>query len=809
MTIKDLMGLGLRPGHYNDWSRADSGLWVEVMTDNYIHQEGGRGRHHLIEAVKNRRAVLHGVGMNIAGTSTLDAGYLDGILKLAEIVQPKVISDHLCFTRSSSKATYDLLPIPYTHENLLWVAHRVREVQRILGLRLSFENLSRYVRFKNDEMSETEFLARLCRETGCGILLDVNNVLVTSHNLKSSPADELKHFEPWMVTQYHVAGHTNHGSWLHDTHDQPVSENCWGLLSNCLKRFGLHPIVLENDDPKSTFATLINELQTGVQKIDFHQNGQKVPHGLADLQSRFVDAVYTAPWEELATGDLSIVDSLGHQVDVYRNCFYTRITQTLSETLLSPLNDKFGSHRVQAWIANYAIESGLKGALLQDNLLGLADDLKSRNLDEEYPELSPLLELCIARWTILTGADKEFAKPAADTPLAEIQLNPTAIFVPPLVRPEVAVDARDQDSHAVVPAGQILFRSSVYDFHTVTIPEECNDIASQLSNGATLETALDANGRHHEDASSQTVQTWLTTLFRLGGLTTKIVAVLLATFFISDEAFAEVWKDQTRRLLQVSSSVLDDIPAGIAQPSTGQLSLDIGTSATLVPNIDSRVGSKTEGVPAAPVHVLPTMGVSLAPFSPQLLRSSILIRGFAGWLPGQASRSVLAGDSAFTQTKFGLEIQATDTQGVLSNEILWGTRLYLQTGDSQLTGRFSSSAQTESTDSFKSSNSSKGLSISATHKKTGFYSEVMAFKRSATSEFFIAEDKNLLLVEDGNNQLFANPVTGNLGGQISIGWHASPRLQIGAAQLFIPERLSAVRFFIRLQTSFFTKEVEK
>ncbi|NBW80133.1 DUF692 domain-containing protein [bacterium] len=803
------MGLGLRPGHYHDWKNVSKELWVEVMTDNYIHQAGGRGRFHLSETVKNRRTVMHGVGMNIAGTSPLDARYLDGLSELAEMVQPRVISDHLCFTRTDSKATYDLLPIPYTKENLRWVAHRVKEAQRVVGRRLSFENLSRYVRFKTDEMSETEFLARLCLETGCGILLDVNNVLVTSHNLKSSPEDELKHLEPWMVTQYHVAGHTNHGSWLHDTHDQPVAENCWELLSNCLQRLGLHPIVLENDDSNSTFTTLINELETGIQKIGFIESEQKVPHGLAELQNRFVDAVYTAPWEDVATRDLSIVDSLGHQVDVYRNCFYTRITQTLSETLLTPLNDKFGSHRVQAWIANYAIDSGLKGVLLQDNLLGLAGYLKSKNLDEDYPELNQHLELCIARWNILTSADKEFSTPTAETPLGEIHLNPTAIIVPASQRTEPSADISSRVSNTFAHAGHILFRSSKCDLHTVTIPEECNDIASQLGDGASLETALDANGRHHEDSSSQTVQTWLTTLFRLGGLTTKVVAVLLATFFISDEASAEVWKGQTRRLLQVSASVLDDIPAGLAEPSIGQLSIDLGTSATLVPNIDSRVGSKTEGVPAAPVHVLPTLGVSLAPMSPQLLKFSILIRGFVGWLPGQASKRILAGNSTFTQTKYGLEVQASDTNAVLSDEILWGTGLYLQTGDSQLNGRFSSSAQTESTDSFKTSNASAGLSISAIHRKTGIHSEVIAFKRNATSEFFIAEDKNLLLVKDDNGDLTKNAGEGNFGGQVSLGWQASPRLQIGAAQLFIPARLSAIRFFIRVQTPILKAEVER
>lgn len=801
--------MGLRPGHYHEWKNVGTGLWVEVMTDNYIHQAGGRGRFHLAETVKDRRTVMHGVGINIAGTSPLDVRYLDGLSELSELVQPRVISDHLCFTRTHAKATYDLLPFPYTQENLHWVAHRVREVQRVVGHRLSLENLSRYVRFKHDEMSELEFLARLCRETGCGILLDVNNVLVTSFNLGTSTEDELEFLEPWMVTQYHIAGHTNHGSWLHDTHDQPVSENCWSLLTSCLHRFGLNPILLENDDPNASLATLINELNDGVGKINVIETEPETPRELAEVQSHFVEAVYTPPWTQTDPARLKIEESLSHQIDVYRDCFYSRITQTLSNTLLTPLNDKFGNHRVQAWIANYAITSGLSGVLLQDNLLGLAGYLKSRNLDEEFPELSQMVELCIARWNVLTSENKEISTPTSETPLGEIHLNPTTVFVRASQRKEPADENCPQKPTAVAHGGHILFRSSECDLHTVVIPDECKDIALQLNNGASLEEALDSDGKHHEDSAALGVQIWLTTLFRLGGLTTRVVTILLASFFISDNASAEVWKDQTRRLIQVSASLLDDVPAGLAAPSTGQLTFDLGTSATLVPNIDSTVGSKTEGVPSAPVHVLPTLGVSIAPFSTHLLKSSILIRGFAGWLPEQASRSFLSGGSIFTQTKFGLEVQASDTQGILSDGIIWGARLYQQTGDSQLTGRFSSAATTGSADSFKSSNSSSGFSISGTHKRSAIYSEVMAFRRNATSKFFIAEDQNLLLVEDGSNDLNENHGEGSFGGQVSLGWQASPQLQIGAAQLFIPSRLSAVRFFFRFQTPIVKAEVER
>ncbi|MEY2988657.1 MAG: hypothetical protein RJB13_2178, partial [Pseudomonadota bacterium] len=385
MSLRDFIGLGLRPNHYSSWSSIGERIWVEVMTDNYIHQAGGRGRYHLKQIVQRQPCVMHGVGLNIAGTMPLSSHYLDGMIELAEYVRPSVISDHMCFTRSTTHATYDLLPIPYTRENLRWLINRVNEVQRIIGRRLSLENLSRYVRFKNDEMTELEFMAKLSHATGCGILLDVNNVLVTSHNLKINPMDELKHVEAWMVTQFHVAGHTNHGEWLHDTHDQPVESDCWSLLEFCLNEFGPQPVILENDDPTANLEDLLQEISAGTETIVTVSKQIEPPSELVTLQHRFVDAVYVPPWQTVSAECLCIEENLQHQMEVYRDCFYARITQTLSDTLLSPLVVEYGTARVQAWLANFALENGYNGLLLQDNLGFFVEYLKEKNLTKEYP----------------------------------------------------------------------------------------------------------------------------------------------------------------------------------------------------------------------------------------------------------------------------------------------------------------------------------------------------------------------------------------------------------------------------------------
>lgn len=801
MNIKEFIGLGLRPNHYNDWKKNTSSLWVEVMTDNYVHQAGGRGRFHLIETVKSRPTVMHGVGLNIAGTEPLNSHYLDGLLELAELVQPHVISDHLCFTRSNDRATYDLLPIPYTYENLRWLIHRVNEVQRIIGRRMSFENLSRYVRFTSDEMSEMEFLSKLCCATGCGVLLDVNNVLVTSYNLKTSPDDDLQHFEPWMVTQYHVAGHTNHGDWLHDTHDQPVTHNCWGLLSSCLKRFGVRPVILENDDPSTELETLISEIETGTNGMSLEINSANAPGDLATLQNRIVEAIYTPPWELISTAELNVVESFRHQVEVYRDCFYTRITQTLSDTLLAPLSEEYGSPRVQAWLANYAVENGYSGHLLQDNLSDFLNYLKNKDIEKKYPKLSSNLDLCLARWDVLTLKNEPFAQVAADTSLNDILLNPTARFVPVALNIFNANNNLSPEQNEPELPTHVLFRTSECDLHSVVVPEPCQNIALQLGRGTSLADALESEGEHSESSAEQTVHEWLTTLFRLGGLTAKVLSVVIIALAITNRAEAEVWKEQTRRLLQVSSSILDDIPTGIPSIAGGALATDLGLSATIVPEINAAVGSKKEGVPNAPVHIVPTLGLSVSPFPPQMLRSSVLVRGWVGWLPRALSNVVLASGTTFTQKKYGLEIQIYETQSALAADVVMGARLYLQSGDSELSGTFSSKSGRTEPDRFSSRNTHAGFAISGTHKKTALWGEALAFVRQSASEFFISEDKNLLVVSDGSENLSENFAEGTVGAQLTLGWHVSPSVQIGAAQLIIPARISALRIFLRYQAS--------
>ena len=204
--------------------------------------------------------VMHGVSMSIASTAPFDEDYLDGLKSLAKRVEPKWVSDHLCWTGVHGLNLHDLLPFPYTAEALDHVCARIHYVQERLGRPLCLENVSTYVEFNFSEMTEWEFIAEMTRRTGCWLLLDVNNVYVSSFNhgydaktfLDGIPADR--------VIQFHLAGHSEMGTHIIDTHDHPVTPEVFDLYALALKRFGPVSTMIERDDNIPPLAELIDEL---------------------------------------------------------------------------------------------------------------------------------------------------------------------------------------------------------------------------------------------------------------------------------------------------------------------------------------------------------------------------------------------------------------------------------------------------------------------------------------------------------------------------------------------------------------------
>jgi uncharacterized protein (UPF0276 family) len=212
--------------------------------------------------------VLHGVSLAIGSVEPIPERYLADLVRLADRIEPSLISDHLCWGTHRGQYVHDLLPLPYTEEALSHVAARVDQVQSRLGRRLLLENPSAYVAFRDSTMSEWEFLAELTRRTGCGVLLDVNNVYVSSRNLGFDPLDYLDGLPPGAVGYLHLAGHTDRGTWLLDSHAAAVPPAVWDLYRETLRRLGPTPSLVEWDDAIPPLDELVAERDRAAQVAD-------------------------------------------------------------------------------------------------------------------------------------------------------------------------------------------------------------------------------------------------------------------------------------------------------------------------------------------------------------------------------------------------------------------------------------------------------------------------------------------------------------------------------------------------------------
>ena len=254
-------GLGLRTQHYEavlaERPRVD---WFEVLTENYL-VAGGKPLHFLARIREQYPIALHGVSLSIGSTDVLDHEYLEQIRSLAARFEPAWISDHLCWTGVAGRNTHDLLPLPYTEEALRHVIERVGAVQDILGRRLVLENVSSYVSFAASTLREWEFLRAVAEGADCLILLDVNNVYVSSINHEFDPLTYLAALPAARVQQIHVAGHQDLGTHLIDTHDRPVSAAVWDLYTEAVRRFGAVSTSLERDAAIPSLAELVTEVE--------------------------------------------------------------------------------------------------------------------------------------------------------------------------------------------------------------------------------------------------------------------------------------------------------------------------------------------------------------------------------------------------------------------------------------------------------------------------------------------------------------------------------------------------------------------
>ncbi|MFC4161084.1 MNIO family bufferin maturase [Chitinimonas lacunae] len=253
-------GLGLRPEHYQALLDGPGAVdWLEALTDNYL-VPGGRPLHYLERLRHDYPLVLHGVAMDLGGSDPLDIDYLSSVKALARQVEPMWISDHLCWTGLDGINLHDLLPLPYTEATVRHVSERIGRVQDFLGRRLLVENVSSYLSYQADQMSEWEFLAEISRRADCAILLDVNNLYVSSVNHGFDPLVYLDALDPARIGQIHLAGHSVRDGHLIDTHDHPVAEPVWTLYRAAIGRFPGVATMIERDDDIPPLDQLLAEL---------------------------------------------------------------------------------------------------------------------------------------------------------------------------------------------------------------------------------------------------------------------------------------------------------------------------------------------------------------------------------------------------------------------------------------------------------------------------------------------------------------------------------------------------------------------
>lgn len=260
-------GVGLRSAHFGYLlERRPAVDWFEIITENYL-DSGGRPRYVLEQLAERYPIVMHGVSLSIGSVDPLDFAYLDKVRKLAAAVNARWVSDHVCWTGVAGRNTHDLLPLPLNEESLRHTAARVNTVQDFLERPLVLENPSSYVTFRSSTMTEWEFLTRLVGATDCKLLLDVNNVYVSSVNHDFDPLEYVRSVPHAAVAQFHLAGHTRTPTHIVDTHDGPVVDPVWELYREAHRLTGGTATLLEWDASIPAFPVVHAEVLKARDKI--------------------------------------------------------------------------------------------------------------------------------------------------------------------------------------------------------------------------------------------------------------------------------------------------------------------------------------------------------------------------------------------------------------------------------------------------------------------------------------------------------------------------------------------------------------
>ena len=271
LTPQPNIGVGLRPTHYPyiEPRPQTNVTWFEAISENYMDTKG-RPLDMLELIRKDYPVALHGVSLSIASTEGLRQNYLHNLRNLVERVNPFIVSDHLCWTGLQQQNLHDLLPIPFTNEALDLIVDHVDQVQTYLGRQILLENVSTYLRLPEPDWTEWDFLKELANRSGCKLLLDLNNLYVNAKNHQFDPSTFLEAIPTPLIGQIHLAGYTNMGTHLFDTHSKPVYPEVWDLFSSLIARAPEVPVLLEWDEDIPEFPQLEEEALKAAHIWTYH-----------------------------------------------------------------------------------------------------------------------------------------------------------------------------------------------------------------------------------------------------------------------------------------------------------------------------------------------------------------------------------------------------------------------------------------------------------------------------------------------------------------------------------------------------------
>ena len=329
-------GLGLRPQHYpHIWRYKPKVDWFEIISENFMDTDG-LPKRNLAKIKERYPIVMHGVAMSIGTVDPLNSEYLQKLKALIDWVNPAWISDHLCWTGVAHKNSHDLLPVPYTEEALKHIVSRIKQVQDFLGRPIALENPSTYLEFTTSHISESEFMAQMVKESGCNLLLDVNNVYVTCFNHRLDPQKYIDALPLDRVIQIHLSGHTNKGTHIIDTHDDHVVDEVWQIYKYVIHKAGRTPnTMVEWDGNIPSFPVLNAELKKAKRaaknstKFSLPKSEKKeAPYSnfstpLLDSQIKMQKAIFSGDKKNAASWirskkDFAPQNQLGIYVDSYR-----------------------------------------------------------------------------------------------------------------------------------------------------------------------------------------------------------------------------------------------------------------------------------------------------------------------------------------------------------------------------------------------------------------------------------------------------------------------------------------------------------